>query len=150
LDDGAPTINLADELAAAVSVSTHLYMCGPQGFMDAVKRAASSWPETHVHLEYFAALPVEHLDADQPFEIELARSGETFHIGKDETIAQVLLDAGVEVMTSCEQGVCGTCVTTYLEGVPDHRDFCLNKRERETRVALCCARAKTTRLVLDL
>ncbi|MFM0618202.1 PDR/VanB family oxidoreductase [Paraburkholderia nemoris] len=150
LDDGAPTIDLAAELAAAASVSTHLYMCGPQGFMDAVRRAASSWPETHVHLEYFAALPVEHLDGDRPFEIELARSGETFHIGQDETIAQVLLDAGVDITTSCEQGVCGTCVTTYLEGEPDHRDFCLNKRERETRVALCCARARTARLVLDL
>jgi vanillate O-demethylase ferredoxin subunit len=150
LDDGAPTIDLAAELAAAASATTHLYMCGPQGFMDAVRRAASSWPETNIHLEYFAALPVEHLDEDQPFEIELARRGEKFHIGRDETIAQVLLDAGVDITTSCEQGVCGTCVTTYLEGEPDHRDFCLNRKERETRVALCCARARTGRLVLDL
>jgi vanillate O-demethylase ferredoxin subunit len=150
LDEGGPTIDLVEELAAAKSTTTHLYMCGPQGFMDAVRRAASSWPETNVHLEYFAALPVEHRDGDQPFEIELARSGGKFHIGRDTTIAQVLLDAGVDITTSCEQGVCGTCVTTYLEGEPDHRDFCLNKRERETRVALCCARARTTRLVLDL
>ncbi|WP_153139376.1 PDR/VanB family oxidoreductase [Paraburkholderia agricolaris] len=149
LDDGGPTIDLAAELAAA-SPATHLYMCGPQGFMDAVRRAASSWPDENVHLEYFAAEPVEHVDGDQPFEIELARSGERFHIGRDETIAQVLLDAGVDIMTSCEQGVCGTCVTTYLDGEPEHRDFCLNRRERETRVALCCARAKTATLVLDL
>lgn len=150
LDDGGPTIDLAAELTTAASSTTHLYMCGPQGFMDAVKRAASSWPEANVHLEYFAALPVEHLDGDRPFEIELARSGETFRIGHDETIAQVLLDAGVDITTSCEQGVCGTCVTTFLDGEPDHRDYCLNRKERETKVALCCARAKTTRLVLDL
>jgi vanillate monooxygenase ferredoxin subunit len=151
LDDTAPAIDLAAELAAAASPATHAYMCGPQGFMDAVRRAASGWPEANLHCEYFAPVPLARTHADEPFEVALARrGGETFQVGADETIAQVLLDAGIDIMTSCEQGVCGTCVTGYLAGEPDHRDFCLSKKEREDRVALCCARSKTARLVLDL
>ncbi|WP_250514618.1 PDR/VanB family oxidoreductase [Caballeronia sp. INDeC2] len=151
LDDTAPAIDLVAELAAAGAPATHAYMCGPQGFMDAVRRAAPAWPEANLHCEYFAPAAPARVHADQPFEVALARrGGETFHIGADETIAQVLLDAGIDITTSCEQGVCGTCVTGYLTGEPDHRDFCLSKKEREDKVALCCARSKTARLVLDL
>lgn len=153
LDDTGPRIDLAAELKALAAPDTHLYMCGPEGFMDAVREAALQWPEAALHFEYFAPVPAEHTGDtgdDRPFEVELARRGETFRIGPDDTIAQVLLDAGIDVVTSCEQGVCGTCVTDYLAGEPDHRDFCLNKKERESKVAICCARAKTDRLVLDL
>jgi vanillate monooxygenase ferredoxin subunit len=137
-------------LLARCSDDTHIYMCGPKGFMDAVKGAAVAWPEEYVHLEYFSAEPVEHLDADKAFEVLLARSGQVFKVGVNDTIAQVLIDGGVEILTSCEQGVCGTCITKFLDGEPEHRDFCLSKKERESKVALCCSRARTERLVLDL
>lgn len=142
-------IDLPALLGAAVSGS-HLYMCGPQGFMDAVRTAASAWPEEQVHLEYFSAAAVVHEDGDRPFEVSIASSGQVFTIGSGDSIAQVLLDNGIDILTSCEQGVCGTCVTPYLDGLPEHRDYCLSKKERDSKVALCCARSRSGRLVLDL
>ena len=148
-DDVASRIDLTQLLAAAAS-GTHLYMCGPQGFMDAVRTAACAWPEEQVHLEYFSAATAVHEEGDRPFEVSIASSGQVFTIGSGDSIAQVLLDNGIDILTSCEQGVCGTCVTPYLDGKPEHRDYCLSKKERDSKVALCCARAHTGRLVLDL
>ena len=149
IDDVQARIDLTALLAAATP-GTHLYMCGPQGFMDAVRAAASAWPEEQVHLEYFSAAAVLHEDGDRPFEVSIASSGQVFTVGSSDSIAQVLLDNGIDILTSCEQGVCGTCVTPYLEGLPEHRDYCLSKKERDSKVALCCARSRTGRLVLDL
>ena len=73
-------------------------------------------------------------------------------IAKDQSVTQALADAGVIVPTSCEQGVCGTCLTRVLEGTPDHRDMYLTPDEQAKcdQFTPCCSRAKTPRLVLDL
>ena len=67
-------------------------------------------------------------------------------------IVQALAEAGVTVATSCEQGVCGTCLTRVLEGIPDHRDLYLTPDEQAANDLFtpCCSRAKTPVLVLDL
>jgi vanillate O-demethylase ferredoxin subunit len=56
------------------------------------------------------------------------------------------------VQTSCEQGVCGTCITRVLEGVPDHKDlyFTPDEQAANDQFTPCCSRAKSKRLVLDL
>jgi hypothetical protein len=75
----------------------------------------------------------------------LARVGAPFEV-------QALSAAGIAVQTSCEQGVCGTCLTRVLEGIPDHRDVYLTPDEQAAgdQFLPCCSRAKTPRLVLDL
>jgi vanillate O-demethylase ferredoxin subunit len=75
-----------------------------------------------------------------------------FDIPPDRPITAVLADHGIEVPTSCEQGVCGTCLTRVLEGEPDHRDFYLtdDERARGDQMTLCCSRSKSALLVLDL
>lgn len=140
-------------LLAAADADTHLYVCGPKGFMDAVLigARAQGWPEARIHYEYFSAEPVKS-DADGSFEVELASSGRIVLVSKEMTVAEALAAAGVEVPTSCEQGVCGTCLTRVLKGEPDHRDMYLSSDEQaaNNQFLPCCSRAKSARLVLDL
>ncbi len=130
---------------------THLYVCGPQGFMDWVISGAEAagHASANVHREYFSA------DVDTSgagFEVEARRSGITVTVGPDDTIAKALARAGVKVEVKCEEGVCGTCVTDVLEGTPDHRDKFLTDDEREegTMICACCSRSCSSKLVLDV
>ncbi|WP_044559012.1 PDR/VanB family oxidoreductase [Azospirillum sp. B4] len=153
-DDGDAAQKLdIPALLAAQDAGTHLYVCGPKGFMDAVLGAARSggWPEERLHYEFFGA-EVAPAAGDQAFEVQLASSGRIIAVPADKTVVQALLEARVVVDTSCEQGVCGTCLTRVLDGVPDHRDLYLTPEEqaRNDQFLPCCSRAKTPRLVLDI
>ncbi|MFI8481381.1 PDR/VanB family oxidoreductase [Pseudomonas sp. NPDC078700] len=143
----------ADALLQNPEHDRHLYVCGPVGFIEHILSAAKAagWPDDHVHREFFAAAPVEH-DADQPFEVELAQSGKIFHIPVDRSVFEVLDEAGIEVESSCEQGICGSCITRVLSGTPDHRDQFMTDAEHAAndQFTPCCSRSKTSRLVLDL
>lgn len=153
-DDG-PTAQKLDiaALLAAPQSGVHLYVCGPKGFMDAVLNTARAqgWPESQLHYEFFAA-EVAKSESDASFEIKLASSGRIVTVPKDMTVIKALAEAGVEVMMSCEQGVCGTCLTRVLEGVPDHKDSYLTPEEQAANDQFlpCCSRSKTPLLVLDL
>jgi len=153
-DDGDASQKL--DIAALLAVpqaGTHLYVCGPKGFMDAVLSTARDrgWPAAQLHCEYFSADVAPSAD-DQSFEVLVASSGRIVVVPRDKTVVQALADAGVEVQTSCEQGVCGTCLTRVLEGVPDHKDMYLTPEEQAAndQFTPCCSRAKSARLVLDL
>ncbi|KII37219.1 Vanillate O-demethylase oxidoreductase [Pseudomonas fluorescens] len=132
---------------------THLYVCGPGGYMDFILNTAreAGWPEEQLHREYFSA-SAEALAPGDAFEIEIASSGEVLRVEADQTVIDVLYDAGIEVPVSCEQGVCGTCVTHVLGGIPEHRDsfFTAAQRALNDQFTPCCSRAKTPRLVLNL
>ena len=86
------------------------------------------------------------------FEVVAEASGVTVQVGEHQTIAEALAEAGVRVKVSCEQGTCGTCLCDVLEGIPDHRDVFLTDDEKEDndQILICCSRAKTPRLVLDI
>lgn len=153
-DDGAAAqkLDIGARLARP-ELGVHLYVCGPKGFMDAVLNTAraNGWPEQQLHYEFFAA-DVKPSEGDDSFEVQLASSGRIIVVAKDQTVIQALAACGVEVDTSCEQGVCGTCVTRILEGIPDHKDLYLTPQEQAAndQFTPCCSRAKTPRLVLDL
>lgn len=153
-DDGpdAQKLNINQVLAAA-GPDAHLYVCGPTGFMDWVLQAAKEhhWVDARVHREYFAA-PEQAMASEGEFEVQIASSGEVFLIEATQTITQVLSNNGVEIPTSCEAGVCGTCLTRVLEGIPEHRDVYLTEKEhaKNDQILPCCSRAKSRRLVLDL
>lgn len=153
-DDGAEAQRLQiDSLLASQAPGTHLYVCGPKGFMDAVlsKAREVGWPQDHLHYEFFAAEVVK-TGLDDSFEVKIASSGRLVRVGKDVTVTQALASAGIVVPTSCEQGVCGTCLTRVLEGTPDHRDMYLSPEEqrKNDQFLPCCSRAKSAMLVLDL
>ena len=154
LDDGdaAQKLNLPAVLAAAPAGS-RVYVCGPSGFIDFVVQTAKAalWPADHIHLEYFGTQP-QDTTGDRAFEVRLASTGQTYTIPADKTIVAALQDQGVEVMVSCEQGVCGTCLTRVLEGVCDHRDMYLtdDEKARNDQFLPCCSRAQSPLLVLDM
>ena len=153
-DDGAAEqkLNLA-ALLDTPSTGTHLYVCGPRGFMDAVlgTARAKGWPEAQLHYEFFSA-DVGSCASDESFEVKLASSGQVVVVPKGKTVVQALAEAGVEIQTSCEQGVCGTCITRVLQGVPDHKDSYFTPQEQAAndQFTPCCSRAKSAMLVLDL
>ena len=153
-DDGetAQKFDIANCLSAP-QVGLHLYVCGPKGFMDAVLASARAqgWPEAQLHYEFFSAEVVKST-ADASFDVKLASSGRIIKVLSDQTVIQALSAAGVEVQTSCEQGVCGTCLTRVLEGVPDHKDMYLTPEEQAVNDQFmpCCSRSKTPLLVLDI
>ena len=109
------------------------------------------WGKDQVHLEYFGAAP-QDTAGDQAFRVKVASSGATYEVGAGETIVQALQKHGIEIMTSCEQGVCGTCITRVLEGECDHRDlyFTDEEKAKHDQFTPCCSRAKSPVLVLDL
>lgn len=90
------------------------------------------------------------MSAPGSFRVRLRRDGREFVIPPDCSIARVLQDAGVALATSCEEGICGTCRTSYVEGEPDHHDFVLTPEEQTHELMPCCARSHSGLLVLDL
>jgi vanillate O-demethylase ferredoxin subunit len=154
VDDGPEAQKLdADATLRRAAPGTHLYVCGPGGFMDHVLGTARrlGWPDARLHREYFAAGPVD-TTADGVFEVQLARRNKRCLVPADKTVLEVLLAEGIDVPSSCEAGVCGTCLTRVLGGTPDHRDTFLTDDERRAndQFTPCCSRSKTPVLVLDL
>lgn len=137
-------------LAQAVP-GAQLYCCGPKGFIEHVTTTARDlgWSTDDVHVEHFSASPVL---TGAPFEVVAARSGRTFHIPCEKTILEVLNAAGINIPSSCHSGVCGTCMTAVLDGVPDHRDMVQTDEEmaENRQIAVCCSRSRTRQLVLDV
>ena len=149
---------------------THLYYCGPPGFMKAAEAACAHWPRDAVHFEYFtppapalgpptvgtAPTPLQTDEnaavSDIPvgFQVRIKSTGALYDVPNDKSIVQVLREHGMDVETSCESGLCGTCRTRYVEGDPEHHDYVLEDEERAEYVMICCARSKGPLLVLDL
>ena len=89
---------------------------------------------------------------DRSFSVVIASTGRELPVPQGHTILDVLFDADIDIPTSCEEGVCGTCRTRVLEGIPDHRDVVLTSLEKSNGefIMVCCSRSKSARLVLDL
>lgn len=149
--DRIPPSFAVDQVLGAPSSGAHFYTCGPNPFMDALLDLARArgWREAQLHSERFAAV----VGGDErPFDIELASSGRIVPVLAGQTAAEALALSGITLPMSCEQGICGTCLTTVLSGLPDHRDSYLSDDERLANDCFtpCCSRALTPRLTLDL
>ncbi|MEH3066598.1 MAG: iron-sulfur cluster-binding domain-containing protein [Aeromicrobium erythreum] len=132
-------------------VGTHLYTCGPAGFMDTVTLAARrlGWPDERIHVEHFG---VDDLDPGEPFEAVLRASGRTVAVPSGTSLLDALEGAGLAVPNLCRQGVCGECRVPVAAGTPLHRDLVLTDAEKAAAdTLLCCvSRAADDRLELDL
>ena len=153
-DDGDPAQKL--DLSGAIGKAdpgTHVYVCGPTGFIDFVVKGAKNagFSPEQIHLEYFGAAP-QDTAADKAFDVRIASSGQSITVGAKQTVTDALAAHGIEILTSCEQGVCGTCITRVLEGECDHRDlyFTDEEKAKNDQFTPCCSRAKGQLLVLDL
>lgn len=143
----------ATVVAGNAPSTSHLYVCGPAGFMDYVLGAAASagWSAERLHREHFSGVAVDTSN-DGAFEVQLVKTGISISIPAGKSVLEMLLQAGVDVNFSCENGVCGTCLTRVVEGIPDHRDTYLTVDERAAndQFTPCCSRSKTPVLAIDL
>ncbi|UPK32626.1 PDR/VanB family oxidoreductase [Bradyrhizobium sp. 186] len=137
-------------LVRTAPMRAHLYCCGPLPMLEAFEAATADRPVGHVHVEYFKARETPAIEGG--FEVRLARSNRTIEVGAGKTILEALLDAGITANHACAEGVCGTCETRVLEGIPDHRDQFLSKEEQAANkiMMICCSGARSRTLVLDL
>lgn len=150
-DNGNPAQGLdIKELVTNYSPGMHLYFCGPPGFMAEVKKHLGAWPPHAVHFEHFSAPEIDGEQENHPFKVVIRRTGEVLDVSEAETIVDVLRGRGYTIETDCREGFCGTCITRYVDGTPEHRDCVLSASEREKYLMVCCARAKSASLTLDL
>ncbi|TFV48467.1 PDR/VanB family oxidoreductase [Blastococcus sp. TF02A-35] len=129
-----------------------IYSCGPAPLLAAVERTCAYWPPYSLRVERFVADDAGAPARTAPFEVELARTGTTVTVTPDVTVLEALNRVGVDVLSSCRRGVCGTCEITVLAGRPDHRDALLDDDERQAGdcMYVCVSRSRDERLVLDL
>jgi vanillate O-demethylase ferredoxin subunit len=150
--DAAQRLNLEAVLTAQPR-DTHIYICGPAGFMSWCIDTAlkTGFSEAQIHREYFKSAETVGL-SDHAFDVQIASSGRIFHIPGTASVLSVLRENGIDIHTSCETGVCGTCLTGVLGGTPDHRDVYLSAQERAANDVMlpCCSRAASPLLILDL
>ncbi|MER5546352.1 PDR/VanB family oxidoreductase [Streptomyces sp. NPDC002589] len=137
-----------------VPAGGRVYCCGPEPLLQAVQERCAALPRLTLHTERFAAAACAAgpEGADTGFEAVLGRSGRSVAVPAGTSVLDALREAGVAVLASCEEGTCGTCETTVLEGTVDHRDSLLTPQERAAGdlMLICVSRCRGSRLVLDL
>ncbi|MEP5153028.1 cytochrome P450/oxidoreductase [Planktotalea sp.] len=145
-DDARTSLSIED-----FPTGSHAYVCGPIGYMAFVTQslADAGLGADQIHVEHFAS----EIDVDgDPFEVIAQKSGITVQVGAQDTILEALARKGITVPTSCQNGVCGSCLTPVIEGKPDHRDLVMTDVEKASNksIAVCCSRSQTRRLILDV
>jgi ferredoxin-NADP reductase len=141
-----------DAVLGTPSEDTLVYCCGPERLLVEVEQRCATWRPGALHLERFAARTSQEPATDQEFELVLARSGVTIQVPADRSVFDAVQDAGVSVLGSCHEGVCGTCEQIVLEGEIDHRDSVLSADEQASNemMMICISRSRSARLTLDL
>lgn len=153
-DDGDPSKGI--DLAAYLKdrpEGAHLYICGPAGLILAAEAAASHWPEGTVHYELFAAPNQSQAWHNEPFTVYLSRRKQEITVPADKSLLEAVREAGVYLDSSCEEGLCSTCIARVISGGIEHRDQVLTEKERAKgdRILTCVSRATPgEKLVLDL
>lgn len=135
-----------------VSEPTQVYTCGPEQLITGVLDTGADYSNLTIKYERFAAARSDIIQENSPFQVRIASTGETFEVTSDESLLQALRRRGHGVTSLCEEGICGSCCISLLEGEADHRDFVLTDAEKsgQTMILACCSRAKSASLTLDL
>ncbi len=150
IDEETGTLLDIATICARAPAGAHLYCCGPLPMLSAFKAATAHLPPDRVHVEYFAS--DQEAATEGGYEVELARSGLTLRVPEGQRIIDVVRAAGINVLVSCEQGICGSCETRVITGTPDHRDEVLSDEEKAENLTMmvCCSGSRGPKLVLDL
>jgi len=156
-DGGDPSKGLnLKALLAEHRPGSHVYICGPNGFLNAVRAAAAHWPDGCVHFELFSPPPAvaKEGQVNEPFDVLLSRQGMTVPVPADKSILEAVRAAGIDLDSSCEEGVCSTCEVRLLAGKADHRDAVLSDEDKASnkKIMTCVSRAAPgeKKLILDL
>ena len=141
-----------DALLGTPRPDTLVYCCGPEPLLAAVEEHCAAWPAGTLHVERFAPKEVGDVVRTEGFEVELSLTGTTITVTPEQSVLAALEAAGVDVLSSCQEGTCGTCETAVLAGEVDHRDSLLTPDEQAANdtMFVCVSRAAGPRLVLEL
>jgi ferredoxin-NADP reductase len=144
--DECGLIDLRGALASA-PVGAHVYCCGPEPLLVAMQECCKQPLRTE---RFSPRIPGETVNT--AFTVRLAATEVEIVVPADRSLLDVLSESGVDVLTSCEEGTCGTCATAVLGGIPDHRDSVLTEDERAAadRMLVCVSRSRSRLLVLDI
>lgn len=148
-DDQNEAIDL-ENLLDGQPLGTHLYVCGPKGMIEWVKKSASDagWPREAVHYEEFLAP-----EPGKPFEVKLAVSNKVIEVGETQSLLEAMEAAGVDAPYLCRGGACGMCETEVIgyDGKFIHNDHWLEEAEHESgkKIMPCVSRFEGKTLVLD-
>lgn len=139
-----------DQVARELPAGARVYACGPARLLDALEQGLAA-TSAALRTERFRGVEVDS-SGDRPFLVRCARSETDVEVKADQSILAALAEAGVAQTSQCEEGVCGSCETAVLDGVPEHRDLLLTDEERaeNTTMMICVSRARSPRLVLDV
>jgi tetrachlorobenzoquinone reductase len=151
-DEAGRLFDFADQ-SFIVESGVPIYCCGPAPVMKAVGDFSSRHPDNPAYFEWFTPpAGVETNEVASGFAVKLHRSGKLLQVPESKSILEVLEEHGYELPCSCREGMCRTCETTVIAGVPDHRDYVLSTVEREAgrSMMICVSRAKSATLVLDI
>ena len=148
-EPGAKRIDI-DSIVTNASREAHIYCCGPERMLSAFKTATADRSPGRNHIEHFAN--AQGVDKAGGFEVVLAKSGRTVAVPSGKSILDTLIELGIDAPYSCLEGVCSSCETRVLSGIPDHRDLILTSEEHAAndRMMICCSRSKSPTLVLEL
>jgi vanillate O-demethylase ferredoxin subunit len=153
-DDGSSPVKMDIGIClGSPAIGKHLYVCGPPAFLDIVRSTArdNGWNNDNVHFEYFSGAVTDKAN-DRSFDVVLKKDGRVIRVSAEQTVVEALAENGVVIPTSCSQGVCGTCITTVVEGEIDHHDLYLTPEEQRAgdKFLPCCSRAVGKRIVIDI
>ncbi|MFC9361380.1 PDR/VanB family oxidoreductase [Rhodococcus sp. NPDC057014] len=145
-------LDLRTWLTSAEANPTKVYVCGPGALLSSVEELCIGWRPGKLRTERFLPKQQGAPVRSTAFHVELARTGLTVTVNPETSILDAVRTAGVNVLSSCREGTCGTCETAVLSGTPDHRDSILNDDERtaDDCMFICVSRSRTDHLVLDL
>ncbi|MGI5224713.1 PDR/VanB family oxidoreductase [Actinoallomurus sp. CA-142502] len=134
-----------------VDREAYVYCCGPESLIRAAETVCAR-RGMRLRTERFSPKDIDSSSTDSPFTVRIASTGADLAVPADRSIVDVLIEAGIDILTSCEEGTCGTCETAVLDGRPDHRDSVLTEEEQAAgdRILPCVSRSRTPQLVLDL
>jgi ferredoxin-NADP reductase len=141
-----------DAILGTPQADTLVYTCGPESLLAAVEERCVDWPVGSLHLERFSAKTTTAPVTEKSFEVVLQRSGKTLQVPAERSVFDTVREAGVSVLGSCLEGVCGTCETRVIDGDVDHRDSILDDEERASNeyMMICVSRCRSSQLTLDL
>ncbi|MFD4404229.1 2Fe-2S iron-sulfur cluster-binding protein [Nocardia sp. NPDC058499] len=159
---GLPTVTALAELFRPFT-SHAAFMCGPKPFMDGVHDALGQLgvPRNRTHAEIFNSLAGDPFADSAPVEIsaeeaadaatvEVELDGEMHNLSwpRKQTLVDIMLDKGLDVPYSCQEGECGSCACTVLEGKVEMENAeILDPEDIEAGYILGCqARPVTDRL----
>ena len=145
-DEVGQRVNLSDALAG---FRGQVYACGPEPLLDAL---ISLVPAARLHFERFVAVDRSSEALAREFSVTLQRSQKTFTVGKDEPLLDAIATHGGALISSCGEGVCGTCEVRVLRGTPQHLDSVMSDEEKDELGVMypCVSRAQSDELVLDI